>query len=192
MARKRSLQPGYVESAAIEKLSFTARYLDQNLWCHLDGNGMIEESPSLIKSKVFPRDDMASSQVTVLLQELIRGGRLFSLEVDGKRWLYRKDFRKEQRIYSDEQRKTLVNREILDSFDKSNVIPPPHVLDGDCQPQLFSTSTSSSTSSSASPSNFNFSNGDKSGTLPPFNPPKKDYWNELLARLKGKSEKASA
>jgi hypothetical protein len=125
VARKRSIQPGYVESAAIEKLSFTARYLDQNLWCHLDGNGMIEESISLIKAKVFPRDGdkLSTGDVTRLVQELVDNRRIFRLTVDGKPWLFRKDFRKEQRIYKDEPRKCQPVQSVLDDIDKGNTLP---------------------------------------------------------------------
>lgn len=155
MARARKIKPGYNDSDTIVTLSFAARLLDINLWPHMDGNGMIENSPSSIKAKVFPRDDIASGQIVVLISELIRAGRLFSLEADGKRWLYRKNFRKEQKIYSDEAKKVSIDKDILDSYDNSNTLPQFTAQEFAVQSQLFATSPSTLTLTSSSPSTSN-------------------------------------
>jgi hypothetical protein len=165
MPRQRKLKPGYVTSSHIRRLSIAARYLDQNLWCWLDGNGAIEEDISLIKARVFPGDDFIhQGHVTALVQELVSGGRLFRLEVDGKRWLVRKDFRKEQRIYSDEERKCQIDPKVLDDIDKGNTLPQetgdlfggkPQFLIPTLGVDLPSSSSFSSTSTSSSPSTSN-------------------------------------
>lgn len=194
MARQRKIKPGYNDSAAIVRLSHSARLLDICLWPHLDGNGMIENSASSIKSKVFPREDITIAQVTILLQELLRAGRIFTLDVDGKSWLYRKDFRKEQKVYTDEPRICSINPEVLDSFDRANNLPQAHVLEVDGQRQLFATSPSSSTSTSTSPSpsGSNLSVGakqrDESGRpdpLPISSAPPPTWWTEWKKKLKG-------
>jgi hypothetical protein len=191
MARVRKIKPGYNDSDAIARLSYPARLLDVCLWGYLDGNGIIENSASSIKAKVFPRDDIKSSQVTELLLELIRGGRLFSLEVDGKNWLYRKDFRKEQRIYPDELRKCQVSREVLDSYDNAHSLPQAQVLECGSQPQLFSTSSSTQTSTSSSPSvlstNLKTENGDNFKSLDRVDPPS-GFFEKLFQKLKSQPQ----
>lgn len=114
---------------------------------------MIQDSPAIIKGLVFPLDDLTASDVAGLILELVSRGRVFSLEVDKKRWLYRKDFRKEQRIYADESRLCQVDQVLLTAFDDGDTIPQLQVLDDHSQPQLFTTSTSSSTSTSPATSN---------------------------------------
>lgn len=161
MARSRKIKPGYNSSPAIAKVSFGARVLDQNLWPHLDGNGMIQDAPAVIKGLIFPQDDITAAQVTGLIMELVRAGRLFSLEVDRKRWLYRKDFRTEQRIYPDEKKLCQVDPKLLDRLDRGESLPQLQVFEEEGQPQLFATSSPSSSSTSTSSVSETWKNEEK-------------------------------
>lgn len=186
MARTRKLKPGYNESQAISRLSFAARLLDISLWPYLDGNGMIQNSPSLIKGKVFPLDDIDSGEITVLLKELVTGGRLFSLEVDKKLWFYRKDFRKEQRVYSDEPKLTNIDKEILDAIDAGNTLPEENVNSVAIQPQLFATSPSTFTSTSPSTQSSKFQNVDKFPKRPEWSPAPSGFFEKFKTTIFGK------
>lgn len=195
ITRTRKIKPGYNDSEPISRLSHSARLMDICLWCHLDGNGMILASPMSIKAQVFPLDEIPASQVTLWISELIRAGRLFSLEVDGKRWLYRKDFRKEQKIYADEPRKCTVNPELLNQCDRGEYLTPTaYIGDGekvDVNLELFVTSPSTSTFTSTSPSklstNLETGNGDKSGQ-PVREPPPLNFFSNLIQKFKAQSE----
>lgn len=157
MPRKRSIKPGYIKSRTTARLTIGARYLDVALWCHLDGNGMVEDCASLIKSMVFPRDkDLEAGEITKFVQELVTVGRLHRIDVDGKWWLFRRNFRKEQRVYEDEPKEVQVDRTLLAHIDEHNTLPPvsalfPHTETPSPSPSPFSstsTFTPPSTSSS--------------------------------------------
>lgn len=186
MARQRKIKPGYNDSAAIARLSFNARLLDICLWSHLDGNAMIEESAASIKGKVFPRDDISSAQVTELIQELVNAGRYFILTVDRKRYLFRKDFRKEQRIYPDEPRIAQMDRGLLDSIDRDGTLPPEHAQSALVNLELFATSPSSSTSTSTSPSaSRSASPGGNVDNSVPWSPSPTNWLENLKRTLRG-------
>lgn len=133
MARKRQIKPDYQEDEETAKLSPWARLLEIFLWCHLDRDALIEDSPRLIRSRVFPLEDhsiqdiekwideLCSSDITTVHGEKLR--RLYRLEWQGKPLLYCPRLIEEHRVYDDEPQRFNVPRDVLESVIQSGSVP---------------------------------------------------------------------
>jgi hypothetical protein len=85
MARIRSIKPEFWSSLDVAALSRDARLLFIGLWNYVDDEGREIADPRLVKAAVFPLDDdMDSSRLRRLLDELSRGGQIRLYEADGK------------------------------------------------------------------------------------------------------------
>ena len=85
MARIRSIKPEFWTSLDVARLSRDARLLFIGLWNHVDDAGRAVADPRLVKSAVFPLDDdLDSTNVRRLLDELSRGGQIVLYQADGR------------------------------------------------------------------------------------------------------------
>ncbi|KAF0115164.1 MAG: hypothetical protein FD149_1676 [Rhodospirillaceae bacterium] len=97
MARIRSLHPGQPMDEDYMALSLRARLLTIHLRCEADDHGAFPWKPLTLKARIFPADNVSSSQVEKLLTELESHNQVMSYEVNGKRYGVIRNFGKWQR-----------------------------------------------------------------------------------------------
>lgn len=88
MARIRSIKPEFWTSEQVMECSTTARLLFIGIWNFCDDAGNHVASPRTIKANVLPADDIESSSVQGLLDELYTNGLIDFYIVDSKRYLH--------------------------------------------------------------------------------------------------------
>jgi hypothetical protein len=98
MARIRTVKPEFFEDENLAKLSPHARLLFIGLFQLADKNGVLENRPAWIQSKVFPYESGEASDVSRLLPGLVLGRYLVEYEVNGRAYLAVRNFSKHQRI----------------------------------------------------------------------------------------------
>lgn len=111
MARQRTIKPEINDDEDMIHLSIPARYFYACLWCHLDGQQLIELSLRSIRSKVFPRETETISLELIQswIDELTRPGpsgrpRLVKFDWKGKTLLHCPTLKKHGRVFSDEKK----------------------------------------------------------------------------------------
>lgn len=76
MSRIRTIKPEAFESLSLGRVPVPARWLFAGLWTMADDEGRLQDSPILIRSKLFPVDDLPLSDVEDWLKSLIGEGHL--------------------------------------------------------------------------------------------------------------------
>src|SRR5690348_8499174 len=71
MSRIRTIKPEAFESLTLARVPIPARWLFAGLWTMADDEGRLHDSPPLIRSKVFPVEDVPLEQITEWLNALI-------------------------------------------------------------------------------------------------------------------------
>lgn len=84
MARIRSVKPEFWTSEQVMELSRDARLLFVGMWNFCDDAGIHPASPKRLKAEVFPADDLTSSDIRRLVDELVSIGLVEEYEVDGE------------------------------------------------------------------------------------------------------------
>lgn len=87
MARIRSIKPEFWTSAQVMECSPNARLMFIGLWNFCDDHGRHPRSTKQIKALIFPGDDISSSTVQGMIDELVANGLMISYDVDGKGYL---------------------------------------------------------------------------------------------------------
>lgn len=98
MARIRSIKPEFWTSEQIVECSRDARLMFIGLWNFCDDHGIHPASPRRIKMEIFPADDIDSSNVQLLLDELSKNGLIDFYFVDSVEYLHITGWSKHQRI----------------------------------------------------------------------------------------------
>lgn len=88
MARIRSIKPEFWTSEQVMECSPMARLLFIGIWNFCDDAGNHVASPRTIKANVLPGDDIGSSNVQRMLDELYENGLIDYYVVDSKRYLH--------------------------------------------------------------------------------------------------------
>lgn len=115
MARIRYIKPEFFEDEVMAILPERVQLLYIGLWCHMDRDGVVEYSPAVLKSKIFPHTDISKDQFSALIEVLIREKRLRRVEHGGKTYLHCVKFPVHQLIHKNERPKYRIPREILES-----------------------------------------------------------------------------
>lgn len=137
MARIRYLKPDFTMDEDIAEVSIHARFLYQNLWCHMDRSGVCEASSRIIKAQIFPYDDeVTSKKVETYLKELIDHGFLFPVIYKGKAYLYCPTLVKHQKIHPKEQSKHGIPADHLLAATQPEKNPASNLL-ATSQPEIF-------------------------------------------------------
>lgn len=89
------INPDFWLDEEIGSSSQACRLLYIGTWNHSDDYGVIECSPQKLKAQVFPYDDV---DVRPLMDNLIALKKLLPFDVDGKKYLYIKNFLKYQKV----------------------------------------------------------------------------------------------
>lgn len=105
MARIRQIKP---EFALDEELAaaccIEARHLFVLMWMITDREGRLEDRPAKIKAQLFPYDDKVTTDViSSWIDQLCSGKWMFRYEVEGRRFLWIRTFKKHQHFHKDEQ-----------------------------------------------------------------------------------------
>lgn len=98
MARIRSVKPEFWSSEQVMECSPMARLLFIGLWNFCDDAGNHVNSERTIKAQVFPGDDITSTDVRRLLDELSSNELIAFYVHDGKDYLHVTGWKKHQRI----------------------------------------------------------------------------------------------
>lgn len=88
MARIRTIKPEFWTSEQVMECSPLARLLFIGMWNFCDDGGNHPDAEKTLKALIFPGDDIDSSSVRRLLDELSERGLLTFYEHDGKRYLH--------------------------------------------------------------------------------------------------------
>ena len=99
MARIRTVKPEFWTSEQVTDCSTNARLLFIGIWNFCDDRGVIPFKPKEIKGKVFPNDDILSTDVRRMIDELVNSDLLGVFQgPDGQEYLWVTGWRKHQRI----------------------------------------------------------------------------------------------
>lgn len=88
MARIRTIKPEFWTSEQVMECSPLARLLFIGIWNFCDDGGNHPDAEKTLKALIFPGDDIDSSSVRRMLDELSERGLLTFYEFDGKRYLH--------------------------------------------------------------------------------------------------------
>ncbi len=104
MARIRNIKPTFFEDLKLADVSIFARLLYIGLWCHMDKQGVTENSARLIKARLFPYDKKIN-EVTIrdAVSALVTSGRLFEFEFEDKRLILCPKFQVHQHFHNKEK-----------------------------------------------------------------------------------------
>lgn len=95
MARLRTVKPEYWTDEHVGQCSMPARLLFIGTWNFADDHGGLSRSAKQLKAQIFPYDNIDCEP---LIQELLNAGLLVEYEVDGKKYLHVRGFRKHQKV----------------------------------------------------------------------------------------------
>lgn len=122
MARIRTIKPEFWTSEQVMECSPLARLLFIGIWNFCDDGGNHPDAEKTLKALIFPGDDIDSSSVRRLLDELSEHDLLTFYEYDGKRYLHVNGWR-HQKI----DRPTFKHPIFVESTDELG--PEEHVVD---------------------------------------------------------------
>lgn len=95
MARQRIINPEFWLDEDIAYCDFTYRLFYIGTWNFSDDYGVIENAPQKLKAQIFPYDDVS---VQPIIDRLTEKKKYIPFEVDGKKYLFIKNFLKYQKV----------------------------------------------------------------------------------------------
>ena len=84
MARIRTIKPEFWEDEKLTKLPLHARLLFIGTWNFADDNGLLLANPVLMKSHIFPYEDIGISTISEWIDMLVENGMLIRTTYNGK------------------------------------------------------------------------------------------------------------
>mgnify|MGYP003427051237 CR=1 FL=1 len=87
MARIRTIKPEFWEDEKLAKLPVQARLLFIGTWNFADDNGVLLANPVLMKSHIFPYEDIGISTISEWIDILVENGMLIWTTYNGKDYL---------------------------------------------------------------------------------------------------------
>ena len=98
MARIRTIKPEFWEDEKLAKLPIHARLLFIGTWNFADDNGTLLANPVLMKSHIFPYEDIGISTISEWIDMLVENGMLIRTTYNGKDYLVIRKFLIHQKI----------------------------------------------------------------------------------------------
>lgn len=98
MARIRTIKPEFWEDEKLAKLPVYARLLFIGTWNFADDNGVLLANPILMKSHIFPYEDIGISTISEWIDMLVENGMLIRTTYNGKDYLVIRKFLIHQKI----------------------------------------------------------------------------------------------
>jgi hypothetical protein len=128
MARKRMLDPAWIESHSLGKCSVETRLLFIGLITLADDAGRVRGDPRYIKSMVFPYDNFTVSQVIIWLTALQTVGSIRIYEAEGGIFIDLPKFNQYQYIQRKQPSK-LPEFTVSYKYDTSTIQVPPKLIE---------------------------------------------------------------
>ena len=123
MARIRTIKPEFWEDEKLAKLPVHARLLFIGTWNFADDNGVLLANPILMKSHIFPYEDIGISTISEWIDMLVENGMLIRTTYNGKDYLVIRKFLIHQKINRKSIRINLplpVVLQVIDDYNKTH------------------------------------------------------------------------
>ena len=123
MARIRTIKPEFWEDEKLAKLPVYARLLFIGTWNFADDNGALLANPVLMKSHIFPYEDIGISTISEWIDMLVENGMLIRTTYNGKDYLVIRKFLIHQKINRKSIRINLplpVVLQVIDEYNKTH------------------------------------------------------------------------
>ena len=133
MARIRTIKPEFWEDEKLAKLPVYARLLFIGTWNFADDNGALLANPVLMKSHIFPYEDIGISTISEWIDMLVENGMLIRTTYNGKDYLVIRKFLIHQKINRKSIRINIplpVVLQVIDEYNKTHgVLIEPSLLE---------------------------------------------------------------
>ena len=123
MARIRTIKPEFWEDEKLAKLPVQARLLFIGTWNFADDNGVLLANPVLMKSHIFPYEDIGISTISEWIDMLVENGMLIRTTYNGKDYLVIRKFLIHQKINRKSIRINIplpVVHQVIDEYNKTH------------------------------------------------------------------------
>ena len=123
MARIRTIKPEFWEDEKLAKLPVHARLLFIGTWNFADDNGALLANPVLMKSHIFPYEDIGISTISEWIDMLVENRMLIRTTYNGKDYLVIRKFLIHQKINRKSIRINLplpVVLKVIDEYNKTH------------------------------------------------------------------------
>lgn len=123
MARIRTIKPEFWEDEKLAKLPVHARLLFIGTWNFADDNGALLANPVLMKSHIFPYEDIGISTISEWIDMLVENGMLIRTIYNGKDYLVIRKFLIHQKINRKSIRINIplpVVLQVIDEYNKTH------------------------------------------------------------------------
>lgn len=123
MARIRTIKPEFWEDEKLAKLPLHARLLFIGTWNFADDNGVLLANPVLMKSHIFPYEDIGISTISEWIDMLVENGMLIRTTYNGKDYLVIRKFLIHQKINRKSIRINIplpVVLQVIDEYNKTH------------------------------------------------------------------------
>ena len=123
MARIRTIKPEFWEDEKLAKLPVHARLLFIGTWNFADDNGVLLANPILMKSHIFPYEDIGISTISEWIDMLVENGMLIRTTYNGKDYLVIRKFLIHQKINRKSIRINIplpVVLQVIDEYNKTH------------------------------------------------------------------------
>ena len=123
MARIRTIKPEFWEDEKLAKLPVYARLLFIGTWNFADDNGVLLANPVLMKSHIFPYEDIGISTISEWIDMLVENGMLIRTTYNGKDYLVIRKFLIHQKINRKSIRINIplpVVLQVIDEYNKTH------------------------------------------------------------------------
>ena len=123
MARIRTIKPEFWEDEKLAKLPVHARLLFIGTWNFADDNGVLLANPVLMKSHIFPYEDIGISTISEWIDILVENGMLIRTTYNGKNYLVIRKFLIHQKINRKSIRINIplpVVLQVIDEYNKTH------------------------------------------------------------------------
>lgn len=135
MARIRTIKPEFWEDEKLAKLPVHARLLFIGTWNFADDNGALLANPVLMKSHIFPYEDIGISTISEWIDMLVENGMLIRTTYNGKDYLVIRKFLIHQKINRKSIRINIplpVVLQVIDEYNKTHgVLTEPSLQERD-------------------------------------------------------------
>jgi hypothetical protein len=123
MARIRTIKPEFWEDEKLAKLPVHARLLFIGTWNFADDNGVLLANPVLMKSHIFPYEDIGIFTISEWIDMLVENGMLIRTTYNGKDYLVIRKFLIHQKINRKSIRINIplpVVLQVIDEYNKTH------------------------------------------------------------------------
>lgn len=123
MARIRTIKPEFWEDEKLAKFPVHARLLFIGTWNFADDNGALLANPVLMKSHIFPYEDIGISTISEWIDMLVENGMLIRTTYNGKDYLVIRKFLIHQKINRKSIRINIplpVVLQVIDEYNKTH------------------------------------------------------------------------